>query len=155
MANTTPEPRPAGQRKRAVLDRLRTEHDVWVASADREGAPCLVPLSLHWDGTAVWLSTRPGNPTGRNLRENGVVRLALADTDEVVMLDGTVETFSQEETGKETADAFAARCGWDPRGSSGNSGYAYFKVTLTAVQAFTGRHEMPGRHLMTDGEWLV
>ncbi|MCT2590399.1 pyridoxamine 5'-phosphate oxidase family protein [Streptomyces sp. N2-109] len=154
MADTTLEPRTGAERKRDLLDRLRTEHDVWVASADREGAPCLVPLSLHWDGTWIWLSTRYENPTGVNLRENGVTRLALQSTEYVAMIDGTVETVGQEEIATETADAFAARGGWDPR-EARRGRYVYFKVTLTGVQAFQGRHELPGRHLMVDGDWLV
>ncbi|AXK33696.1 pyridoxamine 5'-phosphate oxidase [Streptomyces armeniacus] len=154
MANTTSAPRTGAERKRDLLARLDTEHDVWVASAGLDGTPCLVPLSLHWDGAVVWLSTRADNPTGRNLRENGVVRLSLASTEAVVMVDGTVETFSLEEADTETADAFAARCGWDPR-KARRGEYVWFRVTPTAVQAFQGRHEMPGRHLMTDGEWHV
>lgn len=156
MSNSRPEPRPAEQRKQAVLERLRTEDDVWVATAGPEGAPCLVALSVHWDGTAVWLSTRTNNPTGRNLRETGRVRLSFGDTHDVVVIEGSVETFGLQQVDGTTADAFAARCGWDPRRDPGaRSPYLYFRVVPTAVEAFRGVVEHPDRHLMRDGAWIV
>lgn len=156
MTSTRPGPRPAAQRKQAVLERLRTENDVWAATAGPDGVPCLVPLSLHWDGTAVWLATRGTNPTGRNLRDTGRVRLSFGDTRDVVLIDGSVETLTREEAGDGTAAAYAARCGWDP-GRPGRTGspYLYFRVTPTDVQAFHEVHEMTGRHLMREGVWLV
>jgi hypothetical protein len=156
MTTARPEPRPGEQRKRAVLERLRTEQDVWVATAGPEGVPCLVPLSVHWDGTAVWLATKSTNPTGRNLRGSGSVRISFGDTRDVVMIDGSVEVFTREEVGDATAAAYAARCGWDPgRPERKGSPYLYFRVTPTAVQAFHGEHELVGRHLMRDGAWEV
>lgn len=156
MTHTRPAPRTGAQRRHDVLERLRTEVDVWVASADTGGVPCLVALSLYWDGAAVWLATRTTNPTGRNLRETGVVRLAFGDTRDVVLIDGRVETFGTEEIDPATADAFAARCGWEPRRPQRTgSPYAYFRVTPTAVQAFHEEHELAGRHLMRDGAWVV
>ncbi len=152
--DSRPVPRPADERKQAVLERLATEHDVWVATAGPDGIPCLVPLSVHWDGTAIWIATKSTNPTGRNLRRTGAVRLSFGDTRDVVLIDGSVETFTRQETGDATATAFAARCGWDPgRPQRTGSPYLYFRVTPTAVQAFHGEHELTGRHLMRDGVW--
>jgi hypothetical protein len=156
MTNSRPEPRPAEQRKLAVLERLRTEHDVWVATAGADGVPCLVPLSVHWDGTAVWLATKSTNPTGRNLRATRRVRIAFGDTRDVALIDGAVETYTRQEVGDATAHAFADRCGWDPgRPERKGSPYLYFRVTPTAVQAFHEEPELAGRHLMRDGAWLV
>ncbi|MDT0377500.1 pyridoxamine 5'-phosphate oxidase family protein [Streptomyces sp. DSM 42041] len=156
MTTTRPAPRPADQRREAVLERLRTEEDVWVATANPRGVPCLVPLSVHWDGDAVWLSTRGANPTGRNLLETSAVRISFGDTRDVVLIDGSVEAFSLDEVDPADADAFAARCGWDPRRAKRpGSPYLYFRVTPTDVQAFHGEHELTGRHLMRDGLWTV
>lgn len=74
MTTTPPEPRSGEQRRCDVLGRLEGESDIWVASADSEGLPCLVPLWFLWDGRAVWLSMRDTNPTGRNLRDRGRAR---------------------------------------------------------------------------------
>jgi hypothetical protein len=146
-------PRDAGQRKRDVLERLEREVDIWVASADADGVPCLVPLWFRWDGEALWLATRPTNPTGRNLREHGRARLALGHTRDVVLIDGDVRMFAAHEVPTAAADAFAERFGWDPR--RGGGAYAYFAVVPRAVQAWHEEHELRGRHLMRDGVWAV
>ncbi|MEU5053158.1 pyridoxamine 5'-phosphate oxidase family protein [Streptomyces sp. NPDC021096] len=141
------------QRKRDVLERLGRELDIWVASADAEGVPCLVPLWFVWDGEAIWLSTRAGNPTGRNLRHGGRTRLALGHTRDVVLVDGTVETFGSSEVPAAAVEAFVVKTGWDPRRSGAS--YAFFKVVPLAVQAWHEERELTGRHLMRDGRWVV
>ena len=141
------------QRKQDVLARLARESDIWVATADAGGLPCLVALWFVWDGESVWMSTRVTNPTGRNLRDGGRTRLAFADTQDVVLVDGDVETFAGQEVPAAAADAFMAKSGWDPRKDSAS--YAFFRVRPRGVQAWRGEHELPGRHLMRDGVWTV
>lgn len=141
------------QRKNDVLARLESESDVWVATADAHGVPCLVALWFLWDEESVWVCTRRTNPTGRNLREGGRTRLALGDTHDVVLVDGDVETFGSRDVPAAAADAFVAKTGWDPRRDSAS--YAFFRVRPRAVQAWRGVHELPGRHLMRDGVWVV
>ncbi|MFE1878985.1 pyridoxamine 5'-phosphate oxidase family protein [Streptomyces diastatochromogenes] len=143
--------RTAAQRKHDVLARLEQEIDIWVATADADGLPCLVPLWFAWDGESLWLSTRGTNPTGRNLRDGGRTRLALGHTRDVVLIDGDVRAFGAEDVPEAAADAFAAKTGWDPRTDSPS--YAYFQVRPNAVQAWRAEHELRGRHLMRDGEW--
>ncbi|MCX5206541.1 pyridoxamine 5'-phosphate oxidase family protein [Streptomyces sp. NBC_00237] len=151
-----PAPRTSEQRKKDVLARLEQESDIWVATADEDGVPCLVPLWFRWDGEALWLATRTSNPTGRNLERLGRTRLAFGHTRDVVLIDGTVESFSAEAVPVDAADAFAARWGWDPRTSAGSAKpYAYYRVVPRAVQAWHEQHEQPGRHLMREGVWVV
>ncbi|MEV0176066.1 pyridoxamine 5'-phosphate oxidase family protein [Streptomyces sp. NPDC050803] len=149
----TDTPRTPAQRKQDVLDRLESEIDIWVATADSEGMPCLVALWFVWHGEALWLSTRAGNPTGRNLRDGGRARLAFGDTRDVVLIDGDVSTFTSREVPDAPAQAFLAKTGWDPRADS--SSYAFFQVRPRAVQAWHEVRELPQRHLMRDGSWLV
>ncbi|MFF9097986.1 pyridoxamine 5'-phosphate oxidase family protein [Streptomyces sp. NPDC014802] len=89
----TDEPRDAARRKGDVLARLGRERDVWVASADADGIPCLVALWFARDGESFWLSTRAANPTGRDLHHGRRARPALGDTQDVVLVDGDVETY--------------------------------------------------------------
>ncbi|MGW1747412.1 pyridoxamine 5'-phosphate oxidase family protein [Streptomyces sp. NPDC002092] len=149
----TEPPRSVGQRKQDVLARLARERDIWVATADTGGLPCLVALWFAWDGESVWMSTRVTNPTGRNLRDGGRTRLAFGDTQDVVLLDGDVESFTGQDVPAAAADAFVAKTGWDPRQDSAS--YAFFRVRPRGVQAWRGGHELPGRHLMRDGVWAV
>ncbi|NNN31455.1 pyridoxamine 5'-phosphate oxidase [Streptomyces sp. S3(2020)] len=141
------------ERRRDVLARLEREADIWVASADADGLPCMVPLWFVWHAEAVWLATRLTNPTGRNLRDRRRARLAFADTRDVVLLDGSVETHPVQEVPVAAAEAFLAKHGWDPREDSPS--YAFFEVRPCAVQAWHEVRELPGRHIMRDGEWVV
>ncbi|MDT9699057.1 pyridoxamine 5'-phosphate oxidase family protein [Streptomyces sp. P17] len=141
------------QRRREVLERLDREVDIWVATADAEGLPCLVALWFVWDGEALWLSTRATNPTGRNLRDGGRTRLALGDTRDVVLIDGETEAFTAGEVPAAAAEAFLAKTGWDPRAE--RAPYAFFRVRPLAVQAWHEPRELPQRHLMRNGTWLV
>src|SRR5688572_4354441 len=122
------------QRRREVLERLDRETDIWVATADTEGLPCLVALRFVWDGEALWLSTRATNPTGRNLRDGGRTRLAFGDTRDVVLIDGETEAFTAEEVPAAAAEAFLAKTSWDPRAE--RAPYAFFRVRPLAVQAW-------------------
>ncbi|MFB7331094.1 pyridoxamine 5'-phosphate oxidase family protein [Streptomyces adustus] len=144
-------PRTLEQRRHDVRDRLERERDVWVATADADGLPCLVALWFVWEGEALWLATRPANPTGRNLRHGRRARLAFGDTEDVVLVDGDVETFGAADVPEAAADAFRTKTGWDPR--TDRAVYAYFRVRPRAVQAWRGVPELPGRHLMRDGVW--
>ena len=150
---TITESRTQEQRKRDVLTRLERETDIWVASADADGLPCLVALWFVWDGESVWLSTRVTNPTGRNLRDGGRTRLAFGDTQDVVLIDGDVRTYGGEDVPAAAIDLFMAKTGWDPRRDSAS--YAFFQVRPRTVQALHGQHEMRGRHVMQDGVWAV
>ncbi|MEU3688603.1 pyridoxamine 5'-phosphate oxidase family protein [Streptomyces narbonensis] len=146
-------PRTPGQRTKDVLARLEGELDIWVATADAEGEPYLVPLSFLWDGESVWLCTRLANPTGRNLLTGGRVRLAFGDPRDVVLVDGDVVTFTASDVPTPAVEAFFAKTGWDPRTSG--PAYGWFRVRPRAVQAWHEEHELPGRQLMRDGVWVA
>ncbi|MBY8873555.1 pyridoxamine 5'-phosphate oxidase family protein [Micromonospora sp. PLK6-60] len=145
-------PRTLQQRKQDTLARLNHDLDAWVASADRDGNAYLVPLSFLWDGAAFTLATSESSPTGRNLRSSGRVRMSVGLTRDVVLIEGTVETFSRENVPNDLADAFAARF-WDAR--VGTTRYAFFRVTPRRIQAWREANEIAGRDLMRDGHWLV
>lgn len=146
-------PRAREVRKAGALRRLENDLDVWVATAGRSGVPTLVPLTFWWDGAAVWLSTRPDNPTGANLRENPVVRLCLGTTRDVVQIEGSVRAYAPGELPEGVGDAFAAKDGWDPRRES--VPYDFYRVTPRVLRAWGTVAEMKGRLLMRGGAWLV
>ncbi|MCX5254074.1 pyridoxamine 5'-phosphate oxidase family protein [Streptomyces canus] len=147
--------RPAEQRKQDTLNRLEHDEDVWVATApdDGSGVPYLVPLSFLWDGSSILLATPANSPTGRNLKATGRVRLGLGPTRDVVMIEGTVDTLTQDGLTGEEGDRFAAVTGFDPRRLT--TPYLYFRVHPQRVQAWREANELTGRELMRDGQWLV
>ena len=141
-------PRTRDRRRRDTLARLERDVDAWVATADAAGGPYLVPLSFLWEGATLLISTAATNPTARNLTADGRVRLTLGETRDVVLIEGTATRV--ESVPAELGDAFAAKTGFDPR----RSGYPYFRIRPTLIQAWREVDELPGRDLMTAGAWL-
>jgi hypothetical protein len=142
------EPRTREQRRADTLRRLAEDVDAWVATASNDGVPYLVPLSFHWDGEAVWLSTLDTNPTARNIVANGRLRLTLGETRDVVLVEGMAAVATPAD---EVGRAFAERTGFDPRTLPR---YPFFRLTPTLVQAWREVNEIAGRDLMRDGEWI-
>lgn len=113
------------ERTRDALRRLDHDEDAWVATAGTAG-PYLVPLSFRWDGATLLFATPASSPTGRNVAENGGVRLGVGPTRDLLMVDGTAEL--------------------DP--------YLYFRVRPSRIQAWREANEIPGRTIMRHGAWL-
>jgi hypothetical protein len=141
------EARSRDQRRKDTLYRLENDVDAWVATASGD-EPCLVPLSFHWDGEALYLSTFDTNPTARNIKANGRVRITLGETRDVVLIDGVA---AEVVPSPSVVTAFADRAGFDP---SKLARYPYFRVVPTVVQAWREVNEIKGRDLMRDGEWI-
>jgi hypothetical protein len=148
-----PEPRSLDQRKADTLARLAADADCWVATAGPDGTAYLVPLSFSFDGSTLLLATLAGNPTGQNLRRAGRVRLGIGPTRDVVMIDGTVQTFDPADIPRPELDLFAERTGFDPSSLDGD--WRYFRVAPVAVQAWREANEIRGRDLMVGGVWLA
>lgn len=146
-------PRSRAERKENALRLLEGETDVWVATADRAGVPTLVPLTFWWDGAAVWLATRPANPTGANLGASGLARLCLGRTRDVVHIEGRATQFTADALPAGVGDAFAAKDGWDPREEP--EPYCFYRVEPEQLRAWGTVQELKGRLLMKGGRWLV
>src|SRR5262245_1193079 len=86
--------RSRSERKKDTLQKLRTEVDLWVASASEEGEAHLIPLSYYWDGTALTIATPRASRTARNLVRARRMRAALGPTRDVVIIEGSVEAIS-------------------------------------------------------------
>ena len=146
---TQQSPRNGGERKLDTLARLTSDVDAWIATANADGGPYLVPLSFLWDGGGLVVSTLQDSVTARNLSRGGRVRVGLGGLRDVTMIDGTAELVADERI----KDAFAARHNWDPRDEDGD--YAWFRIVPERMQAWREGNEIRGRTLMRDGNWLV
>jgi len=144
--------RALAQRKQDTLGRLEHDVDLWVATADRDGVPYLVPLSFRWDGDSLLISTPAASPTGQNLQAGQTVRLAVGATRDVILIEGTVSVIPPADLSVEDGDAFAEKAGFDPRDQTG---YLYFRIQPRRVQAWREVNELSGRELMRDGRWLA
>ncbi|MEE6261701.1 pyridoxamine 5'-phosphate oxidase family protein [Plantactinospora sonchi] len=146
----TPPPRTPKQRKQDTLRRLAHDVDAWVATADPAGTPYLVPLSFLWDGETLLISTAASNPTARNLRPGGRVRLTVGTTRDVVLVEGSA--VMADEVSDDVGDAFAAKTGFEPRKLRN---YPYFRIRPELIQAWREANEITGRDLMRGGVWQV
>ena len=145
-------PRAREQRRREAEEILTAAADLWVASASADGVPYLLPLSHHWDGDTVLLSTAAATRTARNLAANPTVRLAVGHTRDLCLIDGSVEVLAMADVSVDRGDAFAAQAGFDPRPLS--SPYVWLRVTPQRIQAWREENEIEGRDLMVGGSWL-
>ncbi|MGW6060677.1 pyridoxamine 5'-phosphate oxidase family protein [Streptomyces sp. NPDC055189] len=153
MRNTEITRREGPERRRETLERLDREWDIWLSTAHPEHGPHQVPLWFWWDGRAVWLCTGETTVTARNVRTEPRVRLALPDTSDVVLLQGTAECFPAADVPQDAGDGFAAKFGWDPRKEE--APFCYLRVTPRMVRAWRGETEQHGRVLMREGAWVV
>jgi hypothetical protein len=142
-----PDPRTREQRLADTRERLRTDVDCWVASADADGSAHLVPLSYYWTGDELVLATPRDSVTARNLLRAGVARVGIGPTRDVVLVDATVA----EGVDDATADAHTQHTGFDAREEP--EGYTYLRLRPTEIRAWREANELPGRLIMKDGRW--
>lgn len=146
--------RTTAERKKHLLELLTTgKRDVWVATADTQCHPHLVPLSLGWDGENVVVATETGSLTARNLNATNVARLAVGDTRDVNLIDATVSSIGIDELDPTVAKDFATRNDWDPRNSG--EAWAWFIMKPVRVLAWENEAELEGRTIMKQSQWLA
>jgi hypothetical protein len=143
--------RPRDQRIKDTLELLRTEVDVWIATASTTGKPYLVPLSFYWSGEALIVTTTRSSRTGRNFAGTGQARAALGQTrGEVVVIDARVEEMPVGES-VELEEAYVRATDFDPR--PWDVGYTFFRLIPERIQAWRGddAEELRDKDLMRDG----
>jgi hypothetical protein len=143
--------RSRSQRKIDTLAKLRSDVDLWVASADEVGGAYLVPLSYYWDGSTLTIATPRASRTARNLVRAGWARVALGPTRDVVIVEGPVVAIPIGTVAR-LEDAHAPATGFDPRTLAEE--YVYLRITPESIQAWREANELEGRQLMRRGEWL-
>jgi hypothetical protein len=155
MSQEAPEePAPArsrSQRRSDVLEKLRSQVDLWVASADDAGGAYLVPLSYYWDDSTLTIATPRASRTATNLVRAGWARVALGPTRDVVIIEGSVETIPIG-TDTRREDAHAQATGFDPRTLAEE--YVYLRITPHTIQAWREANELTDRQVMRRGDWL-
>lgn len=148
------EGRSVAQRKADVLATLDKNADVWLATSDTSGRPCLIAVSSWWDGKSLVIATRGGSPTARNLASVGLARLAAGSTDDVVMIEAHVsQHVPVSDAPADLRTGFVNAVGWDP--SEEGNDWKLFRLTPVQVQAYRGYGELNGRTVMRDSRWLV
>ncbi|MGA7835449.1 MAG: hypothetical protein WCA31_09620 [Acidimicrobiales bacterium] len=143
------------ERKSHALAKLTANQtNAWVASASPTGAVHLVPVSHTWNGSQVVLATEATSITVANATDHRLVRLALGETRDVVMVDAVLaETVVAAEAPASLAEAYAAQAGWDPRTESGDDVYLVFDPER--IQVWREGEDLAGRTVMRHGTWVT
>src|SRR5258708_34691786 len=81
--------RPHAERRKAALERLRSNSNLWLATSSDGRGPHLIPLSYWWDGSRLTTATIGGSRTLKNVRAQPKVRAAIGTTGDVLMIDAT------------------------------------------------------------------
>jgi hypothetical protein len=142
------------ERIKGTLEDLRTQVDVWVATASRSGTPYLVPLSFYWTGEAMIVTTPRSSRTSRNFLDTRRARAAIGHTRKnVVVIDAHVEEMPVGED-VELEEAYVRATEFDPR--PWDAGYTFFRLVPERIQAWRGddADELRDKDLMRDGVFL-
>ncbi|MEV0962287.1 MULTISPECIES: pyridoxamine 5'-phosphate oxidase family protein [unclassified Streptomyces] len=149
---TNPQPvRNRAQRRKDALGRLARDRDAWVATASVHGRPTLVPLWFLWDRGTLLMCTRRDTATARNLTPCGEAVVTVGPATDVVHVSGTAEIVECDALAPDSAGAFSAKLGWDPRGGTQR---VFLRIIPHTVKAWREENEQSGRLLMRDGRWL-
>jgi pyridoxine/pyridoxamine 5'-phosphate oxidase len=92
-----------------VVEKLVAAHNYWVVTADDRGRPHAAPVWGLWHEGAFIFATDPLSRKGRNISHNPSVVIHLESGDDVVILEGTIETVNRADRLEEIASAYRAK----------------------------------------------
>jgi hypothetical protein len=146
-----PRVRSLSERQDAAVERLRSNTNLWLATASDGRGPHLIPVSYWWDGCRLTTATFRGSRTWRNVRAQPKVRASIGGTGDVLMIDATATIASGADVGEGAADGYAQASGIDPRSVPG---FTYLQLAPERMQVWKGAAEFAGRTVMRGGVWL-
>lgn len=90
-------------------ERMSAARNYWIGSTRPDGRPHVAPVWGVWLEDALYFSSDPTSRKARNLTLNPQVVVHLESGDEVVILEGSVEVFHDEELYQRVARAYNAK----------------------------------------------
>jgi Pyridoxamine 5'-phosphate oxidase len=148
--NQVQEARTLAERRAAALERLRSNSNLWLATASDGRGPHLIPVSYWWDGVRLLTATFEGSRTLRNVRAQPTVRAAVGSTGDVLMIDATATIVAADDVDEAAAEGYAQASGV-PRSAPG---FTYVQLAPERMQVWKGPAEFSGRTVMRAGVWL-
>lgn len=147
------EGRSRAQRKTDTLTALEANRDAWLATADPQGRPHLIAVSVWWNDAEIVIATVRTSRTGLNLEATRLARLAFGSPEDVIMVDAKLSSVVPGPEAGSLGDGFARAAGWDPREI--DPSWSFYRLTPSAIQAYRGYGELKGREVMKAGRWLA
>jgi general stress protein 26 len=139
--------RPLAERRKAATERLRSNSNLWLATASDGRGPHLIPLTYWWDGSRLTTATFEGSRTVKNVRAQPKVRAAIGTAADVLMIDATatIETVADIAAIAEVASRYAQASGNDPQSTPG---FVYIQLVPERIQLWTGVADGDARRLV-------
>jgi general stress protein 26 len=144
-------PRPLPERREAAREHLRSNSNLWLATASDGRGPHLIPASYWWDGSRLTTATFEDSRTLKNILAQPKVRASIGSTADVLMIDATATIVAVADIDTAAAEGYARASGNDPRSVPG---FAYIRLTPRRMQVWRGAAEFTGRTVMRGGGWL-
>jgi Pyridoxamine 5'-phosphate oxidase len=138
------------ERREAALEHLRSNSNLWLATASDGRGPHLIPVSYWWDGTRLLTATFEGSRTLRNVRAQPRVRASIGSTGDVLMIDATAAIMAAADIDAAAADGYSQASGVPPS----VPGFTYVELLPERMQVWKGPAEFSGRTVMRAGVWL-
>lgn len=142
--------RTLAERRAAALEHLRSNSNLWLATASDGRGPHLIPVSYWWDGARLLTATFEGSRTLRNVRAQPRVRAAVGSTGDVLMIDAKAGVMAVADVDETAAEGYARASGV-PRSTPG---FTYVQLVPERIQVWKGPAEFSGRTVMRAGVWL-
>ncbi len=98
---------------------MSTARDYWVATVRPTGGPHLTPVRGLWVNGVFYFGSGPRTRKARNLAENPNVAVH-PQSDDVVIIEGVVETVTDPDPAERIYTASTAKYGWGSREIEGS-----------------------------------
>jgi Pyridoxamine 5'-phosphate oxidase len=144
------QPRTLSERREAALERLRSNSNLWLATASDGRGPHLIPVSYWWDGGCLLTATFESSRTLRNILAQPKVRASIGSTGDVLMIDATAAVMAAADIDATAAEGYAQASGV-PQSAPG---FTYVQLVPDRMQVWKGPAEFSGRTVMRAGVWL-
>ncbi len=138
------------ERREAALEHLRSNTNLWLATAGGASGPHLIPVSYWWDGARLTTATFEHSRTLRNVRTQPKVRVSIGSFVDVLMIDATAIIVAADDVDEAAKDGYAQASGI-PRSTPG---FHYVQLVPERMQVWKGPAEFAGRTVMRAGVWL-
>lgn len=144
--------RDTATRKKDALATLEKQGHYWLGTAEVGGRPHVIGVSAWWDGAQLIVTTPGSSRTARNMEMNPAVTLAGGTPGDAVVIQAAVIESRPVEDATDIAEDFKAAMGWAP---GPDSGWTFFRLRPTRIQAYRGYDEIEGRDVMVRSRWLA
>ena len=138
-------------RKADVLAVLEGQGHYWLATAHDE-RPHAIGVSAWWTDDQLVVTTLGTSRTAQNMTPGAQVVLLHGDPGDAVVIYAEVIGGLPAKEAIELAGGFERAMGWQP---GDDSGWTFFRLRPTRIQAFRGYDEIEGRDVMKGGRWLA